>query len=56
MMMVFRMAKVYLVRGIPAFLMYCVYGVPRLSLLLDSTDYDIGYGMGLDIMNFHTLC
>ena len=30
--------KVYLTQDIPAFLMYCVYEVPGLSLLIESTD------------------
>ena len=29
---------VYLVRDIPAFVMYCIYGVFRSSLLIESTD------------------
>ena len=31
----------YLSRDIPAFVMYCVYGESRSSLLIESTDYDI---------------
>ena len=29
---------VYLVRDIPAFVMYCIYGESRSSLLIESTD------------------
>ena len=32
---------VYLARDIPAFVMYCVNGASRSSLLIESTDYDI---------------
>ena len=33
--------KVYLARVIPAFVMYCVNGAPRSSLLMESTDSTI---------------
>ena len=32
---------VYLARDIPAFVMYCVYGESRSSLLIESTNYMI---------------
>ena len=32
------MRVVYLVQDIPAFVMYCVYGESRSSLLIESTD------------------
>ena len=31
---------VYLMRDIPAFVMYCVNGASRSSLLIESVDYD----------------
>ena len=33
------MGALYLVRDIPAFAMYCVYGTSRSSLLIESVDY-----------------
>ena len=33
----------YLTRDIPAFVMYCVNGASRSSLLIESTDYDEGF-------------
>ena len=33
--------RVYLAQDIPAFVMYCIYGTSRSSLLIESTDsYD----------------
>ena len=40
MMVVFRMLKVYLAQDIPAFVMYCISGVPSSSLFTESTDSD----------------
>ena len=49
---------VYLARDIPAFVMYCVYGESRSSLLIESTDsmitkyfYTEG-GEKLEMLNF----
>ena len=38
MMVVFKCVIVYLARDIPAFIMYCVNGASRSSLLIESTD------------------
>ena len=40
---------VYLVRDIPAFVMYCVNGESGSSLLIESTDSMIERGLGLDL-------
>ena len=46
---------VYLARVIPAFVMYCVYGASRSSLLIESTDSMIFYVVSnqiyIDIFN-----
>ena len=42
---------VYLARDIPAFVMYCVYGASRSSLLIESTDSMILYISLAEVFN-----
>ena len=48
---------VYLARDIPPFVMYCINGKPRSSLLIESTDYDKGeWLVDIEWEEFISLC
>ena len=46
----------YLVQDIPAFVMYCVYGASRSSLLIESTDYMISNYSHFPIFSVNLNC